>query len=168
MTVKEPWRVQDRRYKSGWRWTPHGRRVIRTAALLVVLWPVSFMAAAAYHAPLIPAGYGAALTTAGYIRFRKRRLLRSRVTASLPGPAGLGERRQRAVIPLSVKQAVYARDGGRCRHCGKTEHESRITSGEPLHYDHIVPFSANGADTVNNLQLLCGLCNRSKSNRFAG
>jgi len=37
-----------------------------------------------------------------------------------------------------------------------------------LHYDHIVPFSRNGTDTVNNIQLLCEPCNLAKGNRYTG
>jgi hypothetical protein len=63
-----------------------------------------------------------------------------------------GERNSR-VIPQDVKIAVSARDGGRCRRCGSTEE---------LHFDHVIPWSKGGANTVNNIQLLCGPCNRRK------
>jgi hypothetical protein len=63
-------------------------------------------------------------------------------------------------IPQWVKIAVAARDGGTCRQCG---------SNYELQYDHIIPFSRGGSSTdVNNIQLLCGRCNRRKSNRYVG
>ncbi len=63
-------------------------------------------------------------------------------------------------IPQWVKIAVAARDGGKCRRCG---------SAHDLQYDHIIPYSRGGSSTdVNNIQLLCGRCNRLKSNRYIG
>jgi 5-methylcytosine-specific restriction endonuclease McrA len=63
---------------------------------------------------------------------------------------------RREVIPQEVRLAVWKRDGGRCRECG-TDFD--------LQYDHIIPFSMGGATSVENLQLLCGDCNRAKSRR---
>ncbi len=74
-------------------------------------------------------------------------------SAELAAPRGaIGERNSR-VIPQDVKIAVAARDKGRCVQCGSTE---------DLHYDHKIPWSRGGSNTVNNIQLLCGLCNRRK------
>ncbi len=67
-------------------------------------------------------------------------------------PAPAGERDSR-VIPLDVKIAVSVRDQGRCRQCGSTQ---------DLHYDHVIPWSKGGANTVSNIQLLCGRRNRRK------
>jgi len=63
-----------------------------------------------------------------------------------------GERNTR-VIPQDVKIAVAVRDQGRCVECG---------SNEDLHYDHKIPWSRGGTNTINNIQLLCGTCNRRK------
>jgi 5-methylcytosine-specific restriction endonuclease McrA len=68
-------------------------------------------------------------------------------------PEPVGERHTRR-ISQDVKIAVSARDGGRCRQCGSTEN---------LHFDHIIPVSKGGANTVANIQLLCGPCNRAKA-----
>jgi 5-methylcytosine-specific restriction endonuclease McrA len=73
--------------------------------------------------------------------------------AAIPDP--VGERHSR-IIPQDVKIAVSARDGGRCRKCG---------SSEKLHFDHVIPVSRGGANTVANIQLLCGACNRAKGAR---
>jgi hypothetical protein len=71
----------------------------------------------------------------------------------VPGTqAPTGERNTRS-IPQDVKIAVAARDGGRCRQCGSTA---------DLHFDHVIPWSKGGANTVANIQLLCGQCNRRK------
>ncbi len=68
------------------------------------------------------------------------------------GQAPVGERNTRS-IPQDVKIAVAARDGGRCRQCGSTT---------DLHFDHVIAWSKGGANTVANIQLLCGPCNRRK------
>jgi hypothetical protein len=59
----------------------------------------------------------------------------------------------RGAIPDDVKQLVWQRDGGRCRQCGS------ITE---LQFDHIIPVAMGGASTPDNLQILCGSCNRRK------
>ena len=61
-------------------------------------------------------------------------------------------------IPDHVKTAVFQRDGGQCRQCGY--------SGPYIEYDHILPRSKGGPNTVENIQLLCGQCNRKKGNRI--
>ena len=52
---------------------------------------------------------------------------------------------------------VWQRDGGVCVECQGTEY---------LEFDHVIPFSRGGASSVNNLQLLCRRCNRSKGARI--
>ena len=61
------------------------------------------------------------------------------------------------MIPKSVKDAVWRRDGGKCTTCG---------SQEFLEFDHIIPFSLGGSNTYRNVQLLCQTCNRKKSARI--
>jgi len=57
-------------------------------------------------------------------------------------------------ISDDVKMAVWRRDGGQCARCA---------SRENLEYDHIIPVSKGGSNTVRNLELLCESCNRRKS-----
>ena len=64
---------------------------------------------------------------------------------------------KRKVIPQTIKDKVWNRDGGKCVKCGSQYH---------LEYDHIIPHSKGGANTYRNLQLLCEPCNRSKSNKI--
>ena len=66
------------------------------------------------------------------------------------------ERRQR--IPDDVKLYVWERDEGRCRNCG---------ADEDLQYDHIIPVAKGGGNSHQNIQLLCGNCNRQKSDNIA-
>jgi 5-methylcytosine-specific restriction endonuclease McrA len=68
----------------------------------------------------------------------------------------IGEQRlpaQRRAIPDDVKQFVWMRDEGRCGHCG---------SGVELQYDHVIPVAMGGNSEAENLQILCGPCNRRK------
>lgn len=64
---------------------------------------------------------------------------------------------RREAIPRAVQREVWQRDGGRCVECG---------TREKLCFDHIVPFSRGGSNSVRNLQLLCERCNLSKGNRI--
>ncbi len=52
-----------------------------------------------------------------------------------------------------MKTAVWRRDEGRCTRCG---------SPQSLEFDHVIPLSMGGSNTVRNLQLLCEPCNSSK------
>ncbi len=61
-------------------------------------------------------------------------------------------------IPENIRIAVWRRDGGMCARCG---------SREKLEYDHIVPVSRGGSNTVRNIELLCEKCNRSKGANIA-
>lgn len=60
-------------------------------------------------------------------------------------------RRQR--IPEEVRSLVWARDEGRCVRCGVEE---------DLQFDHVIPFARGGGNAEENIQLLCGACNRAK------
>jgi len=59
----------------------------------------------------------------------------------------------RKVIPEAVRIAVWRRDEGKCAKCG---------SRKNLEYDHIIPISKGGSNTVRNIELLCEECNRKK------
>lgn len=59
----------------------------------------------------------------------------------------------RGAIPDDIKQFVWTRDGGRCRQCG---------SNVELQFDHVIPVAYGGGSTAENLQILCGPCNRRK------
>ena len=63
-------------------------------------------------------------------------------------------RQRRVQTTTDLRRAVFERDGGCCVECG---------SAFDLQYDHILPVAHGGATTLQNLQLLCAECNRSKS-----
>ena len=88
----------------------------------------------------------------------RQRLQRSRINRAktlADSPATTREKALRTALPDDVKLLVWQRDLGRCVKCG---------SMSELQFDHIIPFSLGGASTPENLQILCGSCNRAKSN----
>lgn len=63
------------------------------------------------------------------------------------------------IKPKKYKATLYGLQAGNCKLCGEhfqTQH---------LEIDHINPVSKGGGDTTDNLQLLCGHCNRTKGNK---
>lgn len=69
----------------------------------------------------------------------------------------LASARPREPIPESVRHEVWRRDQGRCVDCGTRER---------LEFDHIIPWSEGGSNTVRNLELRCEGCNGKKGARI--
>lgn len=65
------------------------------------------------------------------------------------------ERERRKMTP-AMREIVFERDGRICRVCAATEN---------LHIDHVVPIARGGLTELDNLAVLCGPCNLSKSTR---
>jgi 5-methylcytosine-specific restriction endonuclease McrA len=80
----------------------------------------------------------------------QRRLERAHATVAL-GQAPAAPRREG--IGRDIRFAVWERDGGACVQCAATFE---------LQFDHIIPVAFGGATTAENLQVLCGRCNRTK------
>jgi flavoprotein len=81
------------------------------------------------------------------------------IVGAIPVATAPAAKRSRS-IPQDVKIAVAVRDEGLCQHCG--------TSTGPMQYDHVIPHSMGGDNSVENIQLLCRRCNGAKSNRYVG
>ena len=62
---------------------------------------------------------------------------------------------ERGKVSNKMRFAIYARDGNRCRMCGRY-----FSSG--LEIDHIIPIAKGGKSTYDNLQTLCRSCNKKK------
>jgi 5-methylcytosine-specific restriction endonuclease McrA len=69
----------------------------------------------------------------------------------------------KAKISDSVRAKVLTRDSFICRACGFGGSENYAWA---LECDHILPESAGGKATVENLQCLCGACNKAKSDKM--
>ena len=63
--------------------------------------------------------------------------------------------------PSRHKPALYGEQAGKCNGCCRGPNE-RFTK-QDFEIDHIIPKSRGGTDHKDNLQLLCGRCNRLKS-----
>ena len=63
-----------------------------------------------------------------------------------------GSRRER--IPEEVRAFVWERDGAQCTRCG---------AEDDLQFDHVIPVAKGGGNVIDNIQILCGDCNRQKS-----
>lgn len=68
------------------------------------------------------------------------------------------ERPRRDRVPEEVRAFVWSRDGGRCTRCG--------ADGD-LQFDHVIPVAKGGGNAPGNVQVLCGDCNRQKSDHIA-
>jgi hypothetical protein len=64
-------------------------------------------------------------------------------------------------IPADVKRAVWLRDGGKCTY-------ENCSSTHFLQYDHHTPYALGGANTLENLRLLCAAHNKAESEKVFG
>lgn len=68
-----------------------------------------------------------------------------------------GTVKQRRRIPKEVRHEVWIRDEGQCIECGAEDY---------IEFDHVIPVTKGGANTTNNIQLLCRRCNGKKSDKI--
>jgi len=69
-------------------------------------------------------------------------------------------------IPATVRDAVFARDKGRCTFVGSTG--ERCDATHNLEIDHIVPYARGGTNTLDDLRLLCERHNKHEAERVLG
>jgi ATP adenylyltransferase len=76
---------------------------------------------------------------------------------------GLGIRNYRLLeidpVPDDLRYQALKASGGHCALCGATKYE------QPLDVDHIVSRSRGDKNVLENLQVLCAKCNRTKGNK---
>ena len=65
-------------------------------------------------------------------------------------------------IPSRLRGEVIAKSGGRCAYCQSLDE----LMGDTFEVDHIIPQSAGGATSLDNLCLSCPTCNRHKAARL--
>lgn len=68
----------------------------------------------------------------------------------------------RKSISVRLRRQVTERDGHRCSYCRSPEFV-----GVPMVIDHVVPQTAGGATTLDNLVLACYRCNEFKGARVS-
>lgn len=69
------------------------------------------------------------------------------------------EARQRGIegeLTPAQWEALKARYGGHCLHCGRQEPDIALT------VDHVIPLSRRGPNVIENIQPLCASCNSHK------
>lgn len=71
-----------------------------------------------------------------------------------------------------VRQAVFERDGYRCRYCGcqitalrEWHHWAKRWVGL-IHVDHVIPRCKGGTDELDNLVTACRTCNLAKYDKL--
>ena len=69
-------------------------------------------------------------------------------------------------IPVSVREAVWKRDKGRCTYVSITG--GRCRWRRELEFDHVVPVARGGEATVENLRLRCSVHNQLEAERAFG
>ena len=89
---------------------------------------------------------------------RERRDKDARRAEAILAMPEVADKPGRPRIPADVQHLVFLRDGGQCVTC-KNSYD--------LEFDHVIPFSFGGSSSEENLQLLCGPCNRRKGASFA-
>jgi hypothetical protein len=72
----------------------------------------------------------------------------------------------RTPVPLRTRDAVFARDHGRCTFVGSDG--KRCDETIRLHVDHIKPVARGGSNEMSNLRLLCAQHNRLQAERILG
>lgn len=65
----------------------------------------------------------------------------------------IGLKNNNGNIPKTIREAVFERDGSKCRKCGDKV-KSHLT------INHIVPRVVGGKNEVKNLEVMCYKCNR--------
>jgi len=76
-------------------------------------------------------------------------------------PVHQGVPRARDPLPAQLRFRILARDGFRCRYCGRPGN----APGVVLHVDHVVPVAAGGTTIEDNLLTACEECNLGKGTR---
>lgn len=80
--------------------------------------------------------------------------------------ANPGRTSDRRPLPARTRDAVFARDRGRCTFVGSDG--KRCNETLRLHVDHIKPVARGGTDDLANLRLLCARHNRLQAQRLLG
>jgi HNH endonuclease len=122
---------------AGWVWSD-----MREAGKIPGLATVAVLFVLAWPLVILAVVYGPFVVIGGAVPRGSRKWWRRRMAG-------------RPAIPLIIRRGVYGADRYRCLYCG---------SARKLQLDHIFPWSLGGLTSLWNLAVLCGRCNRVKSN----
>ncbi len=100
-------------------------------------------------------------TTSGKSRGRPAREISDR-----DGRSDLKNEERSRYIPPSVRDEVFARDGGRCTFIGQDGR--RCNSRWNIQIDHIIPYAKGGDNSTENLRLFCAKHNRLEAEKEYG
>lgn len=75
--------------------------------------------------------------------------------------SNLSKQYERNKLNSKMRLMVKQRDNYTCRYCGKV-----MLDGVGLQIDHILPIAKGGKTELDNLQVLCSVCNRKKSDKI--
>lgn len=70
---------------------------------------------------------------------------------------------ERNKVTPKLREMVKIRDNYTCQICGK-----HMPDNVGLHIDHIIPINKGGKSVMENLQVLCSVCNGRKSDKVEG
>ena len=67
--------------------------------------------------------------------------------------------KRRTVTP-KIRLAMLFKADNRCQSC-----QAKIHPGQKWEIDHIIPLALGGPDSLENMQILCKICHRFKTNQ---
>lgn len=102
------------------------------------------------------------------VNWHHQKIDKPNLAAAFPGIAIADpSAKVRRSIPPKIRDAIFARDGGKCKECGtevRRNKRDKYDSGPDLaEIDHIIPHVEGGSDDPQNLRLTCLSCNRKKA-----
>ena len=67
---------------------------------------------------------------------------------------------KRRTIPPKIRLEMLFKADNRCQSC-----QAKIHPGQRWEIDHIIPLALGGPDSLENMQILCKICHRFKTNQ---
>ena len=88
-------------------------------------------------------------------------------SAEYDNDSSAGYSKRSRYIPVKIKQVVHVRANHQCEYqCPETK--QRCTSTHALQIEHIIPHAVGGANSSDNLQLICSTHNSLRAIQFFG
>ena len=67
---------------------------------------------------------------------------------------------KRRTIPPKIRLSLFLSANGHCQSC-----RAKIHPGQKWELDHIIPLALGGSNSLENMQILCKICHRCKTNQ---